>query len=58
MSDIHFIGDLIQTTDSELLSTSLFAKEEVEEIKNELASKGLSLNIKLENWPPKILENN
>ena len=52
---IYFIGDLIQRTEVELLKTPNLGKKSLTEIKDVLASKGLSLGIKLENWPPSIL---
>ena len=53
---IYFIGDLIQRTEVELLKTPNLGKKSLTEIKDVLASKGLSLGIKLENWPPTILK--
>ena len=53
---IYFIGDLIQRTEVELLKTPNLGKKSLTEIKDVLASKGLSLGIKLENWPPAILK--
>lgn len=55
---IYFIGDLIQRTEVELLKTPNLGKKSLTEIKDVLASKGLSLGIKLENWPPTILKDN
>ncbi len=52
---IYFIGDLIQRTEVELLKTPNLGKKSLTEIKDVLASKGLSLGIKLENWPPESL---
>ena len=52
---IYFIGDLIQRTEVELLKTPNLGKKSLTEIKDVLASKGLSLGIKLDNWPPSIL---
>jgi len=52
---IYFIGDLIQRTEVALLKTPNLGKKSLTEIKDVLASKGLSLGIKLENWPPSIL---
>lgn len=50
--DIYYIGDLIQRTEVELLKTPNLGKKSLTEIKNVLASKGLSLGMKLEHWPP------
>jgi DNA-directed RNA polymerase subunit alpha len=50
--NIHHIGDLIQKTENELLKTPNLGKKSLTEIKDVLASKGLSLGMRLENWPP------
>ncbi|VFP81601.1 DNA-directed RNA polymerase subunit alpha [Buchnera aphidicola] len=52
---IHYIGDLVQKTEVELLKTPNLGKKSLTEIKDILASRGLSLGMKLDNWPPKIL---
>jgi DNA-directed RNA polymerase subunit alpha len=49
---IYYIGDLIQKTEVELLKTPNLGKKSLTEIKEVLASRGLSLGMKLENWPP------
>ncbi|MCP5141491.1 MAG: DNA-directed RNA polymerase subunit alpha [Chromatiales bacterium] len=49
---IYYIGDLIQRTETELLKTPNLGKKSLTEIKDVLASHGLSLGMKLENWPP------
>ena len=49
---IYFIGDLIQKTEVELLKTPNLGKKSLTEIKEVLAQRGLSLGMKLENWPP------
>jgi DNA-directed RNA polymerase subunit alpha len=49
---IYYIGDLIQRTEVELLKTPNLGKKSLTEIKDVLASHGLSLGMKLENWPP------
>lgn len=53
---IHYIGDLIQRTEVELLKTPNLGKKSLTEIKDVLASYGLTLGMKLENWPPAGLE--
>ncbi|OGT19843.1 MAG: DNA-directed RNA polymerase subunit alpha [Gammaproteobacteria bacterium RBG_16_57_12] len=53
---IYYIGDLIQCTEVELLKTPNLGKKSLTEIKNVLASRGLSLGMHLENWPPAGLE--
>ena len=50
--NIHYIGDLIQRTENELLKTPNLGKKSLTEIKDVLASHGLSLGMRLENWPP------
>jgi DNA-directed RNA polymerase subunit alpha len=50
--NIYFIGDLIQRSETELLRTPNLGRKSLNEIKDVLASKGLSLGMKLENWPP------
>jgi DNA-directed RNA polymerase subunit alpha len=50
--NIYFIGDLIQRTENELLKTPNLGRKSLNEIKEVLASRGLSLGMKLENWPP------
>jgi DNA-directed RNA polymerase subunit alpha len=50
--NIFYIGDLIQRTEAELLKTPNLGKKSLTEIKEILASHGLSLGMKLENWPP------
>jgi DNA-directed RNA polymerase subunit alpha len=46
------IGDLIQKTEVELLKTPNLGKKSLTEIKDILGQKGLSLGMRLENWPP------
>lgn len=52
---IYYIGDLVQRTEVELLKTPNLGKKSLTEIKDVLASRGLSLGMQLENWPPKGL---
>jgi DNA-directed RNA polymerase subunit alpha len=54
--DIYYIGDLIQRTENELLKTPNLGRKSLNEIKEVLASRGLTLGMKLENWPPAGLE--
>ena len=49
---IHYIGDLVQRTEVELLKTPNLGKKSLTEIKDVLASRGLSLGMRLDNWPP------
>ena len=50
--NIYYIGDLIQRTENELLKTPNLGCKSLNEIKEVLASRGLTLGMKLENWPP------
>ncbi len=54
--NIFYIGDLIQRTENELLKAPNLGRKSLNEIKDVLASKGLTLGMKLENWPPVGLE--
>jgi DNA-directed RNA polymerase subunit alpha len=54
--NIYYIGDLIQRTETELLKTPNLGRKSLNEIKEVLASRGLTLGMKLENWPPLGLE--
>lgn len=49
---IHYIGDLIQRTEAELLRTPNLGKKSLTEIKDVLASRNFSLGTRLDNWPP------
>lgn len=53
--NIYCIGDLIQRTEVELLKTPNLGKKSLTEIKDVLASRGLTLGMQLENWPPPSL---
>jgi len=50
--NIHYIGDLIQRTETELLRTPNLGRKSLNEIKEVLASRGLTLGARLEGWPP------
>ncbi|MCK7594246.1 DNA-directed RNA polymerase subunit alpha [Pseudomarimonas salicorniae] len=54
--NIYYIGDLIQRTEVELLKTPNLGKKSLTEIKEVLAQRGLSLGMRLENWPPAGLQ--
>lgn len=54
--NVYYIGDLVQRTEVELLKTPNLGKKSLTEIKDVLASKGLSLGMRLENWPPGSLK--
>ena len=49
---IYYIGDLVQKTEVELLKTPNLGKKSLTEIKDVLNQRGLSLGMKIENWPP------
>ncbi len=49
--NIYYIGDLIQRSENELLKTPNLGRKSLNEIKEVLATKGLTLGMKLENWP-------
>ncbi|MGD9108955.1 MAG: DNA-directed RNA polymerase subunit alpha [Gammaproteobacteria bacterium] len=53
--NVHFIGDLVQRSESDLLKTPNLGKKSLNEIKSVLAERGLSLGMHLENWPPSFL---
>jgi DNA-directed RNA polymerase subunit alpha len=54
--NIYYIGDLIQRSETELLKTPNLGRKSLNEIKEVLATRGLTLGMKLENWPPAGLE--
>ena len=54
--NIFYIGDLIQRTENELLKTPNLGRKSLNEIKEVLASRGLTLGMKLEGWPHSGLE--
>lgn len=49
--NIHYLGDLVCRSEAELLKTPNLGKKSLNEIKQILTSKGLSLGMKLEKWP-------
>jgi len=53
--NVHFIGDLVQRAESDLLKTPNLGKKSLNEIKSVLVERGLSLGMHLENWPPSFL---
>ena len=54
--NIYYIGDLIQRTENELLKTPNLGRKSLNEIKEVLASRGLTLGMKLDGWPPAALD--
>ena len=55
-ANIKYIGDLVQKTENEMLKTKNFGRKSLKEIKELLAEMGLSLGMKLDNWPPRELK--
>jgi DNA-directed RNA polymerase subunit alpha len=55
-ADIRYIGDLVQRSEAEMLKTKNFGRKSLNEIKEILSEMGLSLGMKLENWPPPEME--
>jgi DNA-directed RNA polymerase subunit alpha len=57
-ANIHYIGDLVQKTEAEMLKTKNFGRKSLKEIKEILAQMGLSLGMKIPNWqgPPPAQE--
>jgi DNA-directed RNA polymerase subunit alpha len=55
-ANIRLIGDLVQKTEAEILATKNFGRKSLNEIKELLSEMGLSLGMKLDNWPPKKSE--
>jgi len=54
--NIVYIGDLIQKTEGEMLRTPNFGRKSLNEIKEVLATMGLSLGMDVPNWPPENIE--
>jgi len=52
---VMYIGDLVQRTEVELLRTPNLGKKSLTEIKEILEGHGLTLGMRLENWPPASL---
>jgi DNA-directed RNA polymerase subunit alpha len=55
-ANIKYIGDLVQKTEQEMLKTKNFGRKSLKEIKELLAEMGLTLGMKLDNWPPAELK--
>ncbi|HEX9203625.1 MAG TPA: DNA-directed RNA polymerase subunit alpha C-terminal domain-containing protein, partial [Vicinamibacteria bacterium] len=50
-ANIRTIGELVQKTEAEMLKTKNFGRKSLNEIKEILGGMGLSLGMKLDNWP-------
>jgi len=57
VENIYYIGDLIQRTEAELLRTPNLGRKSLNEIKEVLAARELTLGMKLDSWPPANLDN-
>ena len=53
---IQYIGDLVRRSEQDLLKTPNLGRKSLSEIKEVLAARGLTLGMKLDNWPPAGLE--
>jgi len=50
-ANISLIGELVQRTEQDMLKTKNFGRKSLKEIKEILATMGLSLGMKLDGWP-------
>ena len=50
-ANITLIGELVQRTEQDMLKTKNFGRKSLKEIKEILASMGLGLGMKIDNWP-------
>ncbi len=50
-ANIKYIGELVLKSEQEMLKTKNFGRKSLKEIKEILAEMGLSLGMKLDNWP-------
>ncbi len=50
-ANIKYIGELVQRSEAEMLKTKNFGRKSLKEIKEILGTMGLSLGMKLDNWP-------
>jgi DNA-directed RNA polymerase subunit alpha len=50
-ANITLIGELVQRSEQDMLKTKNFGRKSLKEIKEILASMGLSLGLKIDNWP-------
>jgi DNA-directed RNA polymerase subunit alpha len=54
--NITYVGDLVIKTEAEMLKTANFGRKSLNELKDNLRSMGLNFGMRLENWPPKNIE--
>jgi DNA-directed RNA polymerase subunit alpha len=50
-ANIHLIGELVQKSEGEMLKTKNFGRKSLKEIKEILVDMGLTLGMKIDNWP-------
>lgn len=55
-ADIHFIGDLVQRTEQEMLKTKNFGRKSLKEIKDVLNNMNLHLGMKLDGWDRPVVQ--
>jgi DNA-directed RNA polymerase subunit alpha len=53
-ANITLIGELVQRTEQDMLKTKNFGRKSLKEIKEILSTMGLSLGMKLDNWPQMV----
>ena len=53
-ANIQLIGELVQRSEQDMLKTKNFGRKSLKEIKEILSSMGLSLGMKIDNWPQLI----
>lgn len=53
--NVRFLGDLVQYTESDLLKIPNLGRKSLTEIKSVLTDRGLSLGMRLDDWPPEEL---
>ena len=54
--NIHYIGDLVQRSEADLLKTPNLGRKSLNEIKSVLISHGLTLGMRVENWTAPLAE--
>ena len=54
--NIAYVGDLVMRTEAEMLKTANFGRKSLNELKENLKSMNLSFGMKMQNWPPKNME--
>lgn len=54
--NIVYVGDLVMRTEAEMLKTANFGRKSLNELKENLKSMNLSFGMKMQNWPPKNID--